>query len=129
MKPPKGIYKIPNLKLAFFVIPSPENNNSKLPLSKKTTEYFEHILQSKDRVLPRADRLWKIKIVYECDFLSTIEQCMPRKLEYTNQSPHTLQDMGLLAMSLTKSSVDNPTYSTPKLLETVEIEDIIEVFI
>jgi hypothetical protein len=129
MNPIKGIYKIPNLKLAYFIFPSPEHRKLKSRENKKTTEYFERILRSKDRVMPRANLLWKIKRVYECDFLETIERLSPTESRCTNLPSHTLKDMGLLSMNLVKNSESDPTYFTPKSLDIVGIEDIIEVFI
>ena len=129
MKPIKGVYRIPHLNLAFFVISSPEEKNSMLPGNKKTMEYFERILLLKDRILPIADRQWRIKRVHENHFLESIRRCRSKGQECTSQSSDNLEYMGLLALNPGESCDSDPTYFTPKLLDSVGINDIIEVFI
>jgi hypothetical protein len=124
-----SIYKIPHLKLAFFVIPSPEDMKSKLPGNKKTMECFERILLLKDRMLPTKDRQWRIKKVHDSDFLQSIKLCKSKVPKYTNRPFDNLECMELLTLSAEESCDFDPTYFSSKSLDMIEINDIIEVFI
>ncbi len=129
MKPVKAVYTIPHLKLSFIIVFPHEDTNSTSQGNRKTREYFERILLLKHRMQPREDRQWRIKRVQGNDFLKSIEQCKSISREYTSPVSRNPLSMELLAMNLGKSDDSDPTYFTPKLLDSVEVEDIIEVFI
>lgn len=129
MKPLKAVYTIPHLKLSFIIVFPPEHTNSTSLGNRKTREYFERILLLKHRMLPREDRQWRIKRVQQSDFLESIKQCKSISREYTSPASRNPLSMELLAMNLGESDDFDPTYFTPKLLDGVEVGDIIEVFI
>ena len=130
----KGIYTIPNARHVFFIVSSLSkfSNNAKLlEKSKKRTEYFEHILHSKDHIVPRGHVLWTLKLVPENGFLQALTQQHTIRQVSTNPSFHNPEDMELLAINLLKSPLSylDSAFNTPKILSNIADEDIIEVFI
>lgn len=130
----KGIYKLPAIKHAFFIVSSLEEFEVSLIESldnKKRMEYFEHILRSKDHICPKEIPLWTLKVVSESEFLKVLEQHMPKGKVSSNLSSHNPECLELLAINLIKTpekSSDLPP-STSKVLSVMAEDDIIEVFI
>lgn len=99
--------------------------------NRKKREYFEHILQLKDRMNPKEAPLWRLKLVLEDDFLLAIERYRPTEKVSSSQSLGNPEKLELLSVNLLKTLVDPlyETYETPKFLGSVREEDIIQVFI
>ena len=106
-------------------------NSAESPDCKRRREYFEHILRSRDHICPKEVPLWTLEIVSERDFLSVLEQRMPKGKVSSNLSCHNPECLELLAINLVKTpeQSSDPTYESPKQLGVVPDEDIIEVFI
>ena len=128
-----GIYKLPAIKCAFFIVSTLWDVSGKQTSSQehdKRIRQLEHILRSKDHTCPKASQLWKYVVVEQNDFLRVLEQSMPRKQGETNQSCYSPEHLELLAINLLKTPRDRRrTYETPKVLSCIPDEDIIEVFI
>lgn len=130
----RGIYKLPAIKHTFLIVSSPaddQTNEETWQENKRRMEYFEHILESKDHMLPKEVQLWRLKVVCECDFLSVIEQKRPTEKVSSSQSSKNPEMLELLAINLLKtpSRLPSATQQTTKFLCNVPDEDIIEVFI
>lgn len=130
----RGIYKLPAIKHTFLIVSSPEEElepEMMLRENRRRREYFEHILVSKDRMLPKEVLLWRLKVVSEDDFLSVIRQQDPREKVSSSQSLNNPEMLELLAINLLKtpSNLPSGTQSTTKFLCDIPKEDIIEVFI
>lgn len=99
--------------------------------SKKRKQYLEHILQSKDRMLPTSTLLWIEETISANDFLSVLRKRCPKTQAEPNQSSHNQEDLELLAINLSKTLPNSLDWSfnTPKALSAIPEEDIIEVFI
>lgn len=130
----RAVYKIPEAKHVFFIVEPLDSTCDYLEESqgrKRRREYFEHILQSKDRSNPKATQQWTLRIVPVDDFLSAIERNTPKELVSSNQSSQNPEKLELLAINLTKTLPNSSdwTLQTPKALCAIPDEDIIEVFI
>lgn len=130
----RGIYKLPAIKHTFLILMSPDGENEiggGYLENRKRREYFEHILESKDRMLPTEVLLWRLKVVSEDDFLSAIRQQTPTDRVSSSQSLDNPEMLELLAINLLRTPERLPcdTCETTKFLCTVPDEDIIEVFI
>ena len=128
-----GIYKLPAIKCAFFIVSTLADVSGKQTSSlehDKRIRQIENILRSKDYTFPKASQLWKYIVIEQNDFLWVLEQSIPRKLGETNQSCYNPEHLELLAINLLKTPRDlRRTYETPKVLSCILDEDIIEVFI
>lgn len=129
-----AIYKIPATKHIFFIMSSLQEFSTSQKLSlenKRRTECFEHILQSIDRMPPKAIPQWTLKIVCRNDFLSVLQHNMPKELVSSNQSFHNPEYLELLAINLLKTPENSCdfAFNTPKVLSAIPEEDIIEVYI
>ena len=129
----KGIYKIPAIRHAFFIVDSLSELEGE-PLSPSSfaegKEYFEHILESKDHICPKEAQQWKLRVVSSEQFLQVLEKCTPKGLVSPNQSSRNPEYLELLAINLLKTPVSNPdSLHTSKYLGVVPDEDVIEVFI
>jgi hypothetical protein len=125
----KGIYKIPEIKHAFFIVSSQNESGetqSLLPQNKKRKEYFEHILKWKGRIDPKEAQSWKLRIVSETEFLEALEQSMSTNQVLPSQSSEPSESLELVAINLVKTSDDS---AERKQLGFIENEDVIEVFI
>lgn len=93
-------------------------------------EYFERILQSKDRKSPKEFPQWTHKIIFEDYFLSAIKTHISIEQESTNQSFDNHPNLELLTINIVKNrdSTSDSTYLTPKVLSCASDEDIIELF-
>lgn len=130
----KGIYKLPAIKHAFFIMSSLEDfggNSAESPDSKKRMEYFEHILQLRDHICPKEIPLWTLEVVSESEFLKVLEQRMPKGKVSSNLSSHNPECLELLAINLIKTPEQSSDLAlkTPTVLGVIPDEDIIEVFI
>lgn len=130
----RGIYKLPAIRHTFLIWGSPDENQTdetRLKENRRRREYFEHILESKDRMLPKEVLLWRLKVVSVDDFLSVIRKYTPIDSISSSQSSENPEMLELLAINLLKKPVHLPfdTCETTKFLCTVPHEDIIEVFI
>ena len=130
----KGIYKLPEIKHIFIVVPSPSiaNDNPKLLLqSKQRRRYFDNTVLSKDRMTKPTNLKWTIRIIPEDDFLESVRELTQRPEISSNRSFDNPENMELLAINLLKTPLSSPDLSlhTPKVLSKVFDEDIIEVFI
>ena len=129
-----GVYKLPVLRHVFLIVDSLHDFLDSLIQSEENkirTEYFEHILRSKDRKCPKVGLQWTIRVVCVHDFLMAIKQYIPKGRVLTNRTSHSPEELELLAINLVKThppSLDKP-FHTPKVLSPVLDEDIIEVFI
>src|SRR5580692_9116243 len=102
----KGIYKIPSIKHVFFIVSSLRDflDNSLTSQGNKTRmEYFGRILRSKDRMLPKANLQWTVKVVSEHDFLKAIKQHIPKGKVSPNRSSNNPEELELLAINLLKT--------------------------
>ncbi len=128
----KAIYKLPQIKHAFFIVaPLEEQSTTEVQLSgnKRKREYFEQILRCKDHSSPTETQQWTLKIVSESDFVKVLKQHMPKGLELSNPSSHSPELLELLAINLLKTPDFTNVYQEQKVLSVVPEEDIIEVFI
>lgn len=130
----KGIYKLPEIRHIFIVVPSASiaNDNPKLLLrNKERREYFERTVLSKDRMTKLTSLKWTIRIIREDDFLMSVGELTKRPEVSSNPSFDNPESMELLAINLLKTPLSSPDLSlhTPKVLSKVLDEDIIEVFI
>ena len=130
----RGIYKLPAIKHTFLIWGSPDEDQTDRTMwieNRKRREYFEHILVSKDRMLPKEVLLWRLKVVSEDDFLSVIRQHTPTDQVSSSQSSQNPEMLELLAINLLRNPVHLPSEpcETTKFLCAVPDEDIIEVFI
>lgn len=129
----KGIYKLPAIKHAFFIVSSLDEFSDNLQScqeSKRRMEYFEHILQSRDHKPPKVTPQWTLKVVSEHDFVSVLKQYSPTGQVLPIHSSDNPEFLELLAINLLKNPdrVD-PTLETTKVLSCVSDDDVIEVFI
>ncbi len=128
-----GIYNLPAIKCAFFIVSFLEDVSGKQtssPEHDKRIRQIEHILSSKNHTFPKASQLWKYIVVEQRDFLLALEQSMPREIGETNQSCYIPEHLELLTINLLKTPLDRlRPYETPKVLSCIPDEDIIEVFI
>jgi hypothetical protein len=129
----RGIYKIPQIRHAFFIVDSlsgiEESPATSLSL-EEGAEYFEHILQLKDHICPKEAQQWKLRVVSSEQFLRVLEKCTPKELGFPNQSSCNPEYLELLAINLVKTPLSTPEslYSSKKL-GVLPDEDVIEVFI
>lgn len=121
-----GIYKIPAIKHAFFIVSSLKEfsgNSRRLPENKRRMEYFEHILRCKHQ--------WTLKLMSESDFLTVLKQHKPKGIVSPNQSSCSPASLELLTINLAKTPENclDWAYTSKKILSVIPDEDIIEVFI
>ncbi len=130
----RGIYKLPSVKQVFVIVSSLGEFLDNLLLSqmsKLRKECFEHILRLIDRINPKEALQWTIKVVSEHDFLMELKQHNPIGQVLTNRTFHSPDTLELLTISQVKNlepSLDM-SFFTPKALNTIQDEDIIEIFI
>lgn len=128
----RGIYKLPAIKHAFFIISSLQDfsGNSQLRESKKRMGYFAKVLKWKDQEHPKVTQKWKLIVIEQQEFLKVLECSLPTRESSSSQSCYNPEDLELLAINLLKTpeSLFFP-HDTPKVLSFVSDEDIIEVFI
>ncbi len=130
----RGIYKIPSVRHAFFIVSSLQEFSEHSLVSqenKKRREYFAHTLLSRDRKHPKVAPQWKLKVMSENDFLSVLRRQKPIRQVSSNRSSDYPEELELLAINLLRNSENDLdwTSNTPKVLSVVPGEDIIEVFI
>lgn len=124
----KAIYKIPDLRQIFLIVPSLDELSDKSQTnqeSKTQTEYLEHILHEKSCILPIEIQQWTLKVMSHKDFVSAIKQRNPKGQVLSNQSSLNDPELELLAINLIKTSSDNES----KNLSFIDESEIIEVFI
>lgn len=129
----KGRYTIPSLGYLLLIVSSLPEFLDSLSLSPNILrkECFERILRLKDRIHPKAALQWKVKVMFEHDFLKVLKQYIPRGQVLANRTSHNPDTLDLLAINLVKNETPclEASLVTPKVLETVQDQDIIEVFI
>lgn len=129
-----GIYKIPSIKHAFFVVSSLKNLFSDSEFyheCKRRMQYFDKILRLKERIYLCGNEKWNLKVISQRDFLSVLEKYMPLGQISNCNSCNFPESLELLSINLIKSRELSPSCShdTLKGLCRVANEDIIEIFI
>lgn len=127
-----GRYTIPSIKHTFLIFDSLDEDQTdevKSIRSTKRREYFEHILESKDHISPTKVVLWRLKLLYEQDFLDVIRSHTSKKQVSTKQSFEDPQKLELMSINILKQDVSSEKCETAKILCSVPQEDVIEVFI
>lgn len=129
----RGVYKIPQIRHAFFIVDSLEEYEESPTKSLSIAEgeeYFEHIVRSKDHICTKEAQQWKLRVVSSEQFLRVLEKCTAKEVGFPNQSSCSPESLELLAINLLKTPASNPdSFHTSKYLGAVPDEDVIEVFI
>lgn len=89
----------------------------------------ERIRQLIYRRGPTKHLRWTVKLVPASDFLSALNTHKCETLGVSNQSFHNPESFELLAMCLENSPCLSGSSNTPKILDSIPDEDIIQVFI
>ena len=120
-----GIYKIPSIKHAFFVVSEFYHE------CKRRAQYFDKILRVKGRIYLEVNQKWNLKIISQRDFLSVLEKYMPSRQISCSNSFNCPESLELLSINLIKSRELSPvcSHDTLKGLCRVADEDVIEIFI
>lgn len=128
------IYAIPSIKQQFIIVSSLDffSNSSRREIeTEERKKYLVHILQSKDRIYTKVNSRWQTKILLVEHFLEAILQHMPREKVLPNRSCDYPEELELIAINIMKTPQPllEKSFYTPKVLNFVPQEDIIEVFI
>lgn len=100
-----------------------------LEQSKTKTVSLEHIRHLIGRSNTTKHLQWTIKLVPASDFLSALNSHKREKVGVSNQSFRNLESLELLTMCLQKPPHLSGSLNTPKILDEIPDEDVIEVFI
>jgi hypothetical protein len=131
----RAIYRIPSQKSVFFVLSTPENSSDNPTLSSPCTERgkkrFDRILQDKNLEESKKCLKWTATILLESDFLVSLRKPEEIKEELSSPSFHNPVCMELLTINLSKNPQhpSETSFNTPKTLNMLPSEDIIEIFI
>ena len=127
----KGIYKVPAIKHAFFIISSPDKISEEIGLEEveKRNKHLEHILLSKNYICPTEIESWTFEVLFEKNFLRVLSTCMSRVGISSKISSHNPACLELLAINLVKTNKEPSDLKTPRMLGVADDEDVIEVFI
>lgn len=129
----KGVYEIPSLNHVFLVVADDQNRLSLANTSQirqKKISYFDKMLQQKDNNIFSQDAPWKVRVLREIEFLAVLNIQKNRRCESLTQSFSISDYMDMLAMNLVKTSfASSQSLVSPKMLDIISDDDVIEVFI
>ena len=133
MKQIMAMYRISSVEHVFFISSLRILFRVLQPLkeNKKRKECFEHILQWKYRIFPKAFLQWTLAIAHRRDLLSAKKHNNTKGQVSTNQTFHNPEDLELLTINLKKDAHTYPELNlqTHKEVSSIPKEDVIEIFI
>lgn len=127
----RAIYRCPQSCTQLLIYDTLATPIDQETLSQSNSEIGcpEHIRRLIYRRAPKKYRHWTAKLVPLSDFLSALNMQKSETLGVSNQSFHKPESLELLAMCLENSPCLSGSSNTPKILDSIPDEDIIQVFI
>ena len=131
----KAIYRFPQQKSVFFVLSTPEsssdNSTLSFPYTERGKKRFDRILREENLEKSKKCLKWTVTILLESDFLTCLRKSERIKEGSTSPSFRNPVCMELLTINLSKNPQhpSEDSFNTPRTLNMLPSEDVIEVFI
>jgi hypothetical protein len=124
-------YKIPEMRHIFLVFALDGDKSNRSTESEKQKKCLASVLDNKYLETEKKNRPWRIRLIHEDDFLEIIQEQTGIVKCLTNPTIENSEYMELLAINIKTEMPhhDSLASCTPKVLDRVSKDDVIEFFI